>query len=77
VCELTRLPLLRCATIAAVLLGLALTGCGRKGPLDLPPGAAVRDPAGNPPRIGADGQPVVAAPQPPPKRSTILDPLLN
>jgi predicted small lipoprotein YifL len=70
-------PFLRCATIAAILMGLALAGCGRKGPLELPPGAAVSDPAGNPPRLGPNGEPVAAAPQPPPKRSTVLDPLLN
>ena len=70
-------PFLRGATIAAILIGLALAGCGRKGPLDLPPGAAVSDPAGNPPRLGPNGEPVAAAPQPPPRRTTVLDPLLN
>jgi predicted small lipoprotein YifL len=70
-------PLLRCATIGAVLVALALCGCGRKGPLDLPPGAAASNPAGNPPQLGPDGQPVAAAPQPPPKKTSVLDPLLN
>lgn len=75
--DLFRPPFLRCATIAVVLVGLALGGCGRKGPLDLPPGAAVSDPAGNPPRLGPNGEPVAAAPQPAPRKSTILDPLLD
>jgi predicted small lipoprotein YifL len=64
-------------TIAAVLTALALAACGRKGPLDLPPGAAMADPAGNPPKLGPDGQPVTAAPQPPPKKTFFLDPLIN
>ena len=29
----------RCAALAAVAAALALTGCGRKGPLDPPPSA--------------------------------------
>jgi predicted small lipoprotein YifL len=77
VSELSCRPLLRCATIAVVLIGLVLGGCGRKGPLDLPPGAAVSEPAGNPPRLGPNGEPVAAAPQPPPRKTTILDPLIN
>jgi predicted small lipoprotein YifL len=33
------------AVIGALAAALALTGCGRKGPLDLPPGAASSQPA--------------------------------
>ena len=33
------------AVIGALSAALALTGCGRKGPLDLPPGAAAAQPA--------------------------------
>ena len=77
---------------ALILLGatvLALGGCGRKGPLDLPPtassqpAAAVQsDPAaeqaGKPsvfnPSYGADTLPTAGKG---PKRSFVLDPLLN
>jgi len=64
-------------TIAAVAMALALGACGRKGPLDLPPGAAESDAAGNPPKIGPDGQPVTATPQPPPKKHFFLDFLID
>jgi predicted small lipoprotein YifL len=33
------------AVIGALVAALALTGCGRKGPLELPPGAAASQPA--------------------------------
>ncbi len=69
---------LRAAGVGALLMAaLALTGCGRKGPLDLPPGAAVTAPAGVPPQLGPDGQPIAAVQQPPPKKHFILDPLLD
>jgi predicted small lipoprotein YifL len=77
---------------ALILLGatvLALGGCGRKGPLDLPPtassqpGAAVQsDPAAAQaskpsvfdPSYGADAPPSAGKG---PKRPFVLDPLLN
>jgi predicted small lipoprotein YifL len=37
-------PLTRFATLAALAAALSLAGCGRKGPLDLPP-SAVAEPA--------------------------------
>ena len=77
---------------ALVLLGttaLALAGCGRKGPLDLPPTASSQpvasvqgdpaaDPASNPsvfnPSYGADAPPTAGKG---PKKPFLLDPLLN
>ena len=71
---------------------LALGGCGRKGPLDLPPTASSQqqqsaaaahaeteaDPANKPsvfnPSFGADAAPTAGRG---PKRSFVLDPLLN
>ena len=70
--------LARMAIIGAIVAALALTGCGRKGPLDLPPSAATSEPvvgvAGEPKPgtgIGPDGKPV--APRTGPNRPTILD----
>jgi predicted small lipoprotein YifL len=37
-------PLSRLAVVAALVAVLGLAGCGRKGPLDPPPGAAVESP---------------------------------
>ena len=78
---------------ALVLLGasvLALAGCGRKGPLDLPPTASssqpvasvqgdpAADPASKPsvfnPSYGADAPPTAGRG---PKNPFLLDPLLN
>jgi predicted small lipoprotein YifL len=75
---------------AAILLGiavLALGGCGRKGPLDLPPNAPPQarvqsdtdsEHAAKPsvfnPTYGADAPPSAGKG---PKRPFILDPLLN
>ena len=42
---LSRFTYFRPAVIAALAAAFALTGCGRKGPLDLPPGAAAAQPA--------------------------------
>jgi predicted small lipoprotein YifL len=67
----------------AITLAVALAGCGRKGPLDLPPAAAAPAPAQQPatgtglmnPPIGASAP---AQPQPgPPNRPFLLDPMLN
>jgi predicted small lipoprotein YifL len=78
--------------LALVLLGataLALAGCGRKGPLDLPPTASSQpvasvqgDPAADPaskpsvfnPSYGADAPPTAGRG---PKKPFLLDPLLN
>ena len=69
---------------------LALGGCGRKGPLDLPPTASSQPPAAAAhadteadqaskpsvfnPSYGADAAPTAGRG---PKRSFVLDPLLN
>lgn len=50
-------PFTRLALIGAAVAALTLAGCGRKGPLDPPPGAAmVNEPT------SAPGTPVTAAP---------------
>ncbi len=75
-------PLLRLALIGALAASLGLAACGRKGPLDPPPGASLAGdqsvPAGDvkygPPVIGPDGKPI--APAGPNKRIP-LDVLLN
>jgi predicted small lipoprotein YifL len=46
------------------ILAVGLSGCGRKGPLDLPPSAAITQPPGTAaatdeaPAIGPDGRPI-------------------
>jgi predicted small lipoprotein YifL len=51
--------------LGAGILLLAVTGCGRKGPLDLPPSAAINQPPGTATEetsaIGPDGRPVAPA----------------
>jgi predicted small lipoprotein YifL len=77
-----RRPLPKVALIAALAASLGLAACGRKGPLDPPPGASLAGdqtvPAGDakygPPIIGPDGRPL--APAGPNKRIP-LDVLLN
>ncbi|HET9247145.1 MAG TPA: lipoprotein [Xanthobacteraceae bacterium] len=73
------LRLARIAAIGALVAALGLTGCGRKGGLDPPPGATAADTSVSrpdlEPAIGPDGK-VIAAPQGP-KRSTPIDWLLN
>ena len=52
---------LRAAMMGALALGLGLTlsACGRKGPLDLPPGAQVFDaPAPAQQEVDAQGRPI-------------------
>lgn len=77
----------RCALAVALALALALTGCGRKGALDPPPGG-LTDATHPPPAqatataVAPDGQPVPApAPQPAEnprnRRLPILDWLLD
>ena len=53
--------LARPAAIAALVLALGLAGCGRKGGLDLPPGAAVDEP---PPVVAAPSGPSGLPPTP-------------
>jgi predicted small lipoprotein YifL len=72
--------LIRIAAIGALVAGLGLAGCGRKGGLDPPPGASIVDPADVPqpnagPVVGPDGKAV--APAQAPRRWTPLDWLLN
>ena len=59
-----------------MLAALALAGCGRKGPLDPPPAAAVTGDQAAPaaPAIGPDGKPL--APKGPNKH-IFLDDILN
>ncbi len=55
----------RCSALRLAVVGvvatLALAGCGRKGPLDPPPGAWVTQP-GQPPHAGAAAQPPMVQP---------------
>jgi len=83
----------KCQGWALVLLGvaaLALGGCGRKGPLDLPPTASSQQPAAavqSDPAADQASKPSVfnssyGADAPPtagkgPKKPFVLDPLLN
>jgi len=72
--------LVRIAAIGALAAALGLAGCGRKGGLDPPPGAALADQNGTtvpPPgaAVGPDGK--LVAPSQGPQRRTYLDWLLN
>ena len=75
-------PLLKIALIGALVASLGVAACGRKGPLDPPPGASLAGdqsvPAGDgkyvPPVIGPDGR--LLAPAGTNKRIP-LDVLLN
>ena len=66
------------ALLGTGILVLAVTGCGRKGPLDLPPSAAINQPpesaAAEAPAIGPDGRPVAPAGN---KKPLPIDWLLN
>ena len=74
--------LLRSALIGLLALSLGLAACGRKGPLDPPPGASLAGsqppPAGapgyGPQPIGPDGKPLAPAGV---NKSIPLDVLLN
>jgi predicted small lipoprotein YifL len=69
----------RIAAMAVLVTALGLAGCGRKGGLDLPPGATPAETSMSrpdvEPAIAPDGR--VIAPSQGPKRSTPLDFLLN
>ena len=75
----------RLAVLGLIVLALGLSACGRKGPLDAPPGAGIagEQPAAQPTGPGAIfGAPAPAEDAPPeatkgPKRRIILDGLLN
>ena len=76
--SLSDLRLARIAAIGALIAALGLAGCGRKGPLDLPPSAAINQPPGSAaaeaPAIGPDGRPVAPAGN---KKPLPIDWLLN
>jgi predicted small lipoprotein YifL len=64
-CLVTRLcdrPFLRLAVIGALFAALGLAGCGRKGPLDPPPGASVADQPVAPGLMSATGSRAQATP---------------
>jgi predicted small lipoprotein YifL len=65
-CPVARTIRLSFGIVAALGLAVLLTGCGRKGPLDPPPGASQLAPAAPAgpaaPVIGPDGQAVPAQP---------------
>jgi len=65
--------------IALAVVALVLAGCGRKGPLDLPPSAAINQPPGaaaaaEAPAVDAEGRPVAP---PGTKKRLPIDPLLD
>lgn len=82
-----RRPSVRLAVLGVLVASLGLTACGRKGPLEMPPGASATTPPTLTPGVtepkGVDGssftpegqQPVAAPPGP--NRRFILDGLLN
>jgi predicted small lipoprotein YifL len=83
---------LRLAAFVALAAALALGGCGRKGPLDPPPSAAIA-PAPDTPSLGDANDPNMTGgfrrpppatvtaqptvPSPSDKRTFILDPLIK
>lgn len=80
-------PLSRLALIGVALAALTLAGCGRKGPLDPPPGASVAEPmaaapATPEPLVAVPGQPTESSVNRPvtpagPNKRIFLDGLLN
>ena len=69
-----RRPLVRAAAVATLLaLGLTLSACGRKGPLDPPPGAFV-GPGGVLVEADQEGRPIAPPGQ---KKRIPLDVLLD
>jgi predicted small lipoprotein YifL len=83
-----RLPA-RLALAAVLAAALGLAACGRKGPLDLPPEAALGQQSPAPPVVPGPGEAPVVSQQsgfdaqgnpiapPGPRRGFILDPLLD
>ena len=82
--------LLRLALAGALVASLGLTACGRKGPLDPPPGASIEnEPQANLPNLMSTSRPPAAANQATespngqpvapkgPKKQIPLDVLLN
>ncbi len=67
-------PFARTAAVVALLaLGLALSACGRKGPLDPPP-AALADPQPSSLDVDAEGRPIAPTGQ---KKRLPIDWLLD
>jgi hypothetical protein len=79
--SLSNLPFSRIAAIGALAAALAVTGCGRKGGLDPPPGAAVYEPTGAGPApgpaVGPDSSAPAPAPAPLPPKRTPIDWLID
>jgi predicted small lipoprotein YifL len=75
-------PVLRLAMIGALVASIGLSACGRKGPLDPPPGASLAGQQITPedidtwdkPVLGRDGKPLAPAGQ---NKRIPLDVLLN
>lgn len=82
-------PLYRLALVGVALAALTLAGCGRKGPLDPPPGASMAsepqaaappvmaDPLAAPLGQQLDGRPAQRPTPAGPNRGIFLDNLLN
>jgi predicted small lipoprotein YifL len=76
---------IRLAAVGALVAALGLSACGRKGPLDPPPAAAVPPPMpvvsavpdGPIDALGPDGRPMPLVVAPPERKSFILDWLIN
>jgi predicted small lipoprotein YifL len=67
--------LVRLAAFAALGAALALGGCGRKGPLDPPPSAAISPaPPANQPALGETDDPNMTGFRRPPPATTVMQP---
>ncbi len=64
-------PWLRLALVAALAASLGLAACGRKGPLDAPPGALQGQPQGNVPGVMSNSLPAQSVGSQPPDNPTI------
>jgi predicted small lipoprotein YifL len=69
----------RLALVGAMAAALGLGACGRKGPLDPPPGASLEgEPQPHMPELMSNqGQPKPGTPVQPSKKTSPLDVLLN
>jgi hypothetical protein len=76
---LSNLPLCRWAAVAALVAALGVAGCGRKGGLDPPPGAAYDPTPTAVPSAGRGSGPddAAPAPAPPPRQRTPIDWLID